>query len=115
MTQQSFVEFAWGLAGSGSSFLWIVRPDVVVGSDSAALPREFFEEVKERGMVTTWCPQERVLGHPSVGAFLTHCGWNSTLEGIGAGVPLVTCPLFAEQFINERLVVDVLGLVSNAD
>ena len=102
MTQHSFVEFAWGLAKSERHFLWIVRPDVVVGSDSATLPEEFFEEVKDRGLLAKWCPQERVLSHSSVGAFLTHCGWNSTLDAVCAGVPAICWPFFADQQTNCR-------------
>ena len=88
MAQRSFVEFTWGLAKSEHYFLWIVRPDVVVGSDSATLPEEFYEEVKDRGLIAKWCPQERVLSHSSVGAFLTHCGWNSTLNAAARACPL---------------------------
>ena len=101
MSDQHLKEFAWGLANSKHTFLWIIRPDVVMG-DSAILPEEFFEETKDRGLLTSWCPQDKVLAHPSIGAFLTHCGWNSTLESVSAGVPIICWPFFAEQQTNCR-------------
>jgi hypothetical protein len=104
MTEQHLKEFAWGLANSKHHFLWIVRPDVVMGDlgDSAMLPKEFFEETKDRGLLTSWCPQDKVLAHPSIGVFLTHCGWNSMLESVSAGVPIICWPFFAEQQTNTR-------------
>ncbi|XP_062149340.1 linamarin synthase 2-like [Alnus glutinosa] len=99
MTQQHLKELAWGLANSKHPFLWIVRPDVVMG-DSAILPEEFFEETKDRGLLVSWCPQDQVLEHPSIGVFLTHCGWNSTLESICVGVPIICWPFFADQQTN---------------
>nr|GMD91257.1 7-deoxyloganetin glucosyltransferase-like [Ipomoea batatas] len=99
MTPDQLVEFAWGLANSKKTFLWIIRPDAVSGEE-AVVPPEFLEETKERGMLASWCPQERVLGHPAVGGFLTHSGWNSTLESICAGVPMICWPFFAEQQTN---------------
>ncbi|XP_065632976.1 linamarin synthase 2-like [Quercus suber] len=101
MSNQHLKEFAWGLANSKHTFLWIVRPDLVMG-DSAILPKEFFEETKDRGLLTSWCPQDKVLAHPSIGVFLTHCGWNSTLESVSAGVPIICWPFFAEQQTNCR-------------
>ena len=101
MTAEQLVEFAWGLANTGQPFLWIIRPDLVVG-DSAILPPEFVAETKQRGLMASWCPQEKVLNHPSVGGFLTHCGWNSTIESICAGIPMVCWPFFAEQQTNCR-------------
>jgi cyanohydrin UDP-glucosyltransferase len=65
-------EFAWGLANSKHPFLWIVRPDVVM-VDSAILPEKFYAEIKDRGLLVSWCPQEQVLAHPSIAVFLTHC------------------------------------------
>ncbi|KAK8921620.1 UDP-glycosyltransferase 85A2 [Platanthera zijinensis] len=99
MTGGQLVEFAWGLANSGYHFVWIVRPDLVKG-DSAALPPEFLEETKARGLLTTWCKQEELLSHPAVGAFLTHSGWNSILESFCGGVPMICWPFFAEQQTN---------------
>lgn len=99
MTRDQMVEFAWGLANSKQEFLWIIRPDLVTG-ESAFLPAEFVEETKNRGFLAGWCPQEQVLNHPSIGGFLTHNGWNSTLESISAGVPMISWPFFAEQQTN---------------
>lgn len=101
VTAQQLTEFAWGLANSKKTFLWVIRPDIVAG-DSAMVPKEFVEETQGRSMLTSWCPQEQVLKHPAVGGFLTHCGWNSTIESIAGGVPLICWPFFAEQQTNCR-------------
>ncbi|KAF6134073.1 hypothetical protein GIB67_005083 [Kingdonia uniflora] len=101
MTPQQLTEFAWGIAKSNHPFLWIIRPDLVVG-DSAFLPPEFVDETKERCMLASWCPQEEVLNHPSIGGFLTHSGWNSTIESICGGVPMICWPFFSEQPTNCR-------------
>ena len=109
MTDQHLKEFAWGLANSKHPFLWIVRPDIVMG-DSAILPEHFVEETKDRGLLASWCPQEQVLSHPSIGVFLTHCGWNSTLESICGGVPIICWPFFAEQQTNCRYACTEWGI-----
>ncbi|KAJ4965153.1 hypothetical protein NE237_017002 [Protea cynaroides] len=101
MTPQQLVEFAWGLANSEQNFLFIIRPDLVRG-DSAILPSEFMKQTKERGILASWSPQEQVLNHPAIGGFLTHCGWNSTLESICSGVPMICWPFFADQQTNCR-------------
>lgn len=117
MTEENLREFAWGLAKSKHYFLWIVRPDVVSGSDSTTLPKEFFEEIKDRGLLAKWCPQQEVLGHSSVAVFLTHCGWNSTLETICAGVPVICWPFFADQQPNCRFACTTweIGVEVNSD
>ncbi|KAA8542371.1 hypothetical protein F0562_023493 [Nyssa sinensis] len=101
MSQQQMIEFAWGLANSNHSFLWIIRYDLVVG-DTAMLPPEFLEQTKDRSHIASWCSQEQVLNHPSIGGFLTHNGWNSTIESICSGVPMVCWPFFADQQTNCR-------------
>ncbi|PON42801.1 UDP-glucuronosyl/UDP-glucosyltransferase [Trema orientale] len=101
MTAEQLVEFAWGLANSNKNFLWVIRPDVIKGG-AATVPPEFLTETKERGLLASWCPQEAVLNHPAIGGFLTHSGWNSTLESICGGVPVICLPIFAEQPTNCR-------------
>ncbi|KAJ4827457.1 hypothetical protein Tsubulata_932976 [Turnera subulata] len=109
MTPQQLVEFAWGLANSKHTFLWIVRPDLVSG-DSAILPAEFLEETKERGLLASWCPQEQILKHPAIGGFLSHMGWNSTTESLCGGVPMLCWPFFAEQQTNCRFACTEWGI-----
>ncbi|KAF3953034.1 hypothetical protein CMV_021475 [Castanea mollissima] len=99
MTPSQLVEIGWGLANSKHPFLWIIRPDLVEGG-STILSLEFQEEIKERGLITSWCPQEEVLNHPSIGGFLTHSGWNSTIESVCAGVPMLCLPFFYDQQTN---------------
>ncbi|GMH24703.1 hypothetical protein Nepgr_026546 [Nepenthes gracilis] len=83
MSAHHLEEFAWGLANSKHPFLWIIRPDILM-DDSVILAEELLEEIKDRGLMVSWCPQEKVLSHSSVGAFLTHCGWNPMLESVTA-------------------------------
>lgn len=61
-------------------------------------------------VIRGWAPQAVILFHPSVGGFVTHCGWNSVLEGVTAGLPAICWPHFADQFMNKKLVVDILGI-----
>ncbi|XP_020099375.1 scopoletin glucosyltransferase-like [Ananas comosus] len=99
-------EIALGLENSEHPFIWVMRYD---GDLSEFLPAGFGE--RKKGMVINgWAPQLAILSHGSVGGFVTHCGWNSLLEGASAGVPMITWPLFAEQFINEKLIVHVLRI-----
>ncbi|KAF6145567.1 hypothetical protein GIB67_037600 [Kingdonia uniflora] len=114
MTSQQLVEFAWGLANSKRTFLWVIRPDLVLG-DSAVLPPDFATETKNRSLLASWCPQVRVLNHPSVGGFLTHSGWNSTIESVSAGVPMICWPFFAEQQTNCRYVCVHWGIGMEID
>uniref|UniRef100_A0A0E0KRA4 Glycosyltransferase n=1 Tax=Oryza punctata TaxID=4537 RepID=A0A0E0KRA4_ORYPU len=114
MTNEELVEFAWGLANSGHDFLWIVRPDLIHG-DAAVLPPEFLESVEGRGLLASWCPQEAVLRHEAVGVFLTHSGWNSTMESLCGGVPMLCWPFFAEQQTNRRYSCTEWGVAVEID
>uniref|UniRef100_A0ACD5TCM5 Uncharacterized protein n=1 Tax=Avena sativa TaxID=4498 RepID=A0ACD5TCM5_AVESA len=106
-------ELARGLELSGQRFLWVVRSPTDSGADPGAnyydgskskdyplrfLPFGFLERTKEVGLVVpSWAPQVRVLGHRATRAMLTHCGWNSVLESVMHGVPMIVWPLYAEQ------------------
>ncbi|CAN1138109.1 UDP-glycosyltransferase 89B2 [Linum perenne] len=105
-------ELASGLEKSGVRFVWRVKegPGHVEGGGSS-IPEGFKERVAGRGIVITgWAPQVMILNHRAVGAFLTHCGWNSVLEGIVAGVPMLTWPMMADQFFDATLLVDELKM-----
>lgn len=101
VSPEQLLEFAWGLAQSKRYFLWVIRPDLVSG-ENAILSNEFMQEVEGRSLMVGWCSQEKILAHPSVGVFLTHCGWNSTLESISEGVPMICWPFFSDQQMNCR-------------
>lgn len=113
IADDQLMEFWHGLVSSGQRFLWVIRPNSIVGNDwESRLPTELLEGMKERGYIVGWAPQEEVLAHPAVGGFLTHNGWNSTLESICEGVPMISWPYFLDQQVNSRLVDQVwkLGL-----
>uniref|UniRef100_K4AKZ1 Glycosyltransferase n=1 Tax=Setaria italica TaxID=4555 RepID=K4AKZ1_SETIT len=106
-------EMARGLENSGQRFLWVVRNPPEHQSNSAEpdlgslLPEGFLERTRERGFVVkNWAPQSEVLRHPSIEGFAMHCGWNSALEGIASGVPMICWPLYAEQRMNKVLMVE---------
>ena len=107
-------EIAIGLERSGHRFLWVVRIQNSNSRNSNCVdvsdvfPEGFLERTKERGMVIVegWAPQVEVLSHEAVGGFVTHCGWNSVLEAVCAGVPMVAWPLYAEQKMNRVVLVE---------
>ncbi|CAA7019939.1 unnamed protein product [Microthlaspi erraticum] len=105
---EQLIEIALGLEASGVNFIWVVRK-TNTGEKEEWLPEGMEERTKEKGLIIRgWAPQMLILEHQATGGFVTHCGWNSLLEGVAAGVPMVTWPIGAEQFYNEKLVTQVL-------
>ncbi|XP_050209236.1 UDP-glycosyltransferase 84B2-like [Mercurialis annua] len=92
-------------------FLWVVKPSEVPSPNgNNQLPLGFLEETKDLGLIVPWSPQTKVLSHPSTACFITHCGWNSMLETIAAGVPVIAYPQWTDQPTNAKLIVDVFRI-----
>uniref|UniRef100_A0A0D3GA06 Glycosyltransferase n=1 Tax=Oryza barthii TaxID=65489 RepID=A0A0D3GA06_9ORYZ len=115
-------EIARGLESSGHRFLWVVRspPEEQTTSPELdlerLLPAGFLERTKDRGMVVkNWVPQAEVVQHEAVGAFVTHCGWNSTLEAIMSALPMICWPLYAEQAMNKVIMVEEMKIAVSLD
>ncbi|CAN6175434.1 unnamed protein product [Urochloa humidicola] len=106
ISQEQFTEFFSGLVAAGYPFLWVLRPDMVGASRDAALQETAAAAGGDDGKarIVAWAPQRDVLRHRAVGCFLTHAGWNSTLEAVVEGVPTVCWPVSADQQINSRFV-----------
>ncbi|KAI9111228.1 hypothetical protein K1719_017839 [Acacia pycnantha] len=105
-------EIACGLKDSGSYFLWVVKE-----SEMPKLPKDFLDISQGKGLVVTWCTQLQVLNHEAVGCFLTHCGWNSTVEAVSLGVPMVAVPQWTDQPTDAKYIKDVwkIGVKAEAD
>ncbi|KAL1189824.1 UDP-glycosyltransferase 72E1 [Cardamine amara subsp. amara] len=131
LSAKQLAELAWGLELSGQRFVWVVRPPVDGSACSAYfsvnsgeirdgtpdyLPKGFVSRTRERGLVVlSWAPQAEILAHQAVGGFLTHCGWNSILESVVSGVPMIAWPLFAEQMMNATLLKEELGIAVRSE
>ncbi|KAI3817786.1 hypothetical protein L1987_11584 [Smallanthus sonchifolius] len=108
MTVEQLVEIWYGVVNSGKPFLWVRRPGSITGEyEESRVPSELLERTKEIGCIVEWAPQEDVLAHQAIGGFLTHSGWNSTIESIANGVPMVCWPYFVDQQVNSRFVGEV--------
>ncbi|KAL5095818.1 hypothetical protein RYX36_000145 [Vicia faba] len=113
MNQNQFNELALGLDLVNKPFLWVVRPS----NDNKvnyAYPNEF---VGTKGKIVGWAPQNKILNHPSMACFVTHCGWNSTIETVYCGVPFLCWPFAGDQFVNKSYICDVwkVGFELNKD
>ncbi|KAJ4789227.1 Glycosyltransferase [Rhynchospora pubera] len=105
------MELGSGLETANKPFIWVVKEAEITPEVDRWLSEDFEKKVQQKGLICRgWVPQLSILSHPSVGGFMTHCGWNSILESISLGVPMITWPHFSDQFTNEKLVVDVMGL-----
>lgn len=111
---QQIGALAAGLEASEQYFVWAIKcptADHNPKGTGVGLPEGFGERTRERGLVIWgWAPQLLILSHPSVGAFLSHCGWNSTLESVSAGVPMITWPMMGDQPFNSKFLVECLGM-----
>ncbi|KAJ9177151.1 hypothetical protein P3X46_012397 [Hevea brasiliensis] len=124
LSAEQMMELAWGLELSQQRFIWVVRPPTTKTGDGAFFtqgggeddmsgyfPDGFLSRIQKLGQVVPqWSPQVQIMSRPSVGAFLSHCGWNSILESITEGVPIIAWPLYAEQRLNATLLTEELGI-----
>ncbi|GAA0166794.1 glycosyltransferase [Lithospermum erythrorhizon] len=119
LSYDQMIELAMGLELSEQRFLWVIRSPNTVANGTyfgfqnqdpkALLPNGFLDRVKGRGfLVSDWAPQAQILSHDSTGGFLSHCGWNSTLESVVNGIPLIAWPLYAEQRSNAVMLTQDL-------
>ncbi|KAI3847848.1 hypothetical protein MKW92_009936 [Papaver armeniacum] len=110
-SKAQLLEIAAGLEDSETSFIWVVSTIKKEEEEERCLLTDFEDRMEGKGLIIReWAPQMLILDHPAVGGFMTHCGWNSILEGLSAGVPMITWPVFAEQFHNEIFVTQVLKI-----
>ncbi|KAI4987425.1 hypothetical protein ZWY2020_020225 [Hordeum vulgare] len=109
------VEIGLGLEASGHPFIWVVssspeKADPETDQEVDRFLEELEARVAGRGLlIRGWSPQLLVLSHASVGGVVTHCGWNSVMEAVAAGLPMVTWPHLAHQFLNQTLAVHSMG------
>lgn len=109
LSKEEIRELALGLESSKRSFLWVIHHKEEMELANV-LPKGFLERTNKRGKLVTWAPQVRVLAHAAVGVFLSHCGWNSTMESLAMGVPIIGWPLEQDQVTNLRLIVEKWGV-----
>ncbi|KAJ1282339.1 hypothetical protein BS78_03G044200 [Paspalum vaginatum] len=111
LAAKELIQLAGGLEASRRPFVWAIKEARSDADVQAWLAEGFENRVKDRGLlIRGWAPLVTILSHAAVGGFLTHCGWNATLEAIVHGVPALTWPNFSDQFSSERLLVDVLNI-----
>ncbi|CAN8257675.1 unnamed protein product [Cochlearia groenlandica] len=116
LSLEQTMELAYGLELSGQKFVWVLRkPTSYLGGTSSResddLPDGFLDRTSGVGLVVTqWAPQVEILSHGSIGGFLSHCGWSSVLESLTKGVPIVAWPLYAEQWMNAKLLTEEIGV-----
>ncbi|XP_030934251.1 anthocyanidin 3-O-glucosyltransferase 5-like [Quercus lobata] len=126
LSHEQMTELAFGLELSQQRFVWVVRaPTKESGNKTylkgrsgdenhdqfGYLPNGFMSRIQNVGFVISdWVSQVDILSHPSIGAFISHCGWNSTLESILMGVPIIAFPLFAEQKMNATMLTEEFGM-----
>ncbi|KAL9271289.1 UDP-glycosyltransferase 76E2-like protein [Drosera capensis] len=109
ISEADIIEIAWGLEASKLPLLWVIRSGLIHGGRSwkDLLPTNMDMIVEDRACIVSWASQKHVLAHPAVGGFWSHCGWNSTLESVCEGVPMICTPFFGDQFADAKYVTSV--------
>lgn len=102
LMEEQMAEVALGIKNSNCNFLWVVRDE-----EDSKLAKSFKSETSDKGLIINWCPQLDVLAHQAVACFMTHCGWNSTLEGVSSGVPMIAVPQWVDQTTNAKFIADI--------
>ncbi|KAL9260157.1 Phloretin 4'-O-glucosyltransferase-like protein [Drosera capensis] len=102
LSKQQMDEMARGVLDSGRPFLWVIRE-----KEGEQERPGWMDEAEQKGMIVPWCSQVEVLSHPAIGCFVTHCGWNSTLESLASGVPMVAFPQWIDQTTNAKMIEDL--------
>ena len=102
LSAEQMEELALGLKATNFYFIWAIR-----ASEEAKLPHKFAEETSGKGLIVNWSSQVEILSHGAVGCFFTHCGWNSTIEALSLGVPMVAMPQWTDQPTDAKLVEDL--------
>ncbi|KAI5650807.1 hypothetical protein M9H77_36812 [Catharanthus roseus] len=108
-SKEEMGEIANGLEQSKANFIWVIRfPAGSDGTVEEEIPEGFLERIRDRGIIVEgWAPQAKILRHPSIGGFMSHCGWSSITESLYYGVPLITMGMQYDQYTNGRFVVGI--------
>ena len=110
------IEIAHALEASSHDFIWVVRKNINEKEgeeDDEGFTEQFEKRVKESNkgyLIWGWAPQMLILENKAIGGIVTHCGWSTVMESIKVGFPMVSWPLFADQFFNEKIIVDLLRI-----
>ncbi|XP_057975603.1 mogroside IE synthase-like [Malania oleifera] len=108
LNAEQMSEMAWALKHTNYNFLWVVK-----AAEDILLPSNFVEETAGKGLVATWCSQLEVLAHHAIGCFISHCGWNSSVEALSFGVPVIGMPRFLDQMVNAHFLEQAWGVGVN--
>ncbi|KAF5203504.1 Udp-glycosyltransferase 84b2 [Thalictrum thalictroides] len=111
LSAEQMANIALALRKTNRPFLWVVKPpENPTGDGKGELPKGFIEDTKQQGLVVTWCSQAKVLSHPSIACFMSHCGWNSLLEAVTLGVPVIALPQWTDQPANAKMLIHVFKM-----
>ncbi|CAI9092833.1 OLC1v1028173C1 [Oldenlandia corymbosa var. corymbosa] len=105
LSAKQMEEIAYALKAGDFNFLWVVRE-----TERSKFPETFMDSVAGKGLLVSWCNQLEMLAHPAIGSFVTHCGWNSTLEGLSLGVPMVAMPQWSDQMTDAKFIEEIWGV-----